>query len=173
MHDPTDRPTFWTAMEKLSTVLSIDLTTERCAAYFDALCDLRLEDVLYACQHAARYWRSTAQEWRFPVPLTLREYAALARDQRLQQQQAQARAEAQQAERTMVAQWSETPDEVGLAAIRGILRTLGDGMEMVHPAYQEPSQEDPEQRKELLRQQVRSMIEDTFDLDGLPDEVEK
>src|SRR5262249_55695550 len=123
---------------------------ERIATYWDALCDLSLESVSAACQHAVRYWRPTPQE-RFPVPLTLREYAKAYREHRLQEA-------AREAERLLPV-WSSTPDEVGVAAIRNILHLLGDHMEMTHPVYQQPLTDDPAKRRAALLEQARLVIE--------------
>jgi hypothetical protein len=84
-------------MARLSTASGGELTTERLAVYWDALCDLSIESVEQACNHAARYWRPSKEEgWKaFPLPSTLREYAA---EYRLQQRDEQASARLAQRE---------------------------------------------------------------------------
>lgn len=137
-------------MKTLSTALSIELTTDRLAVYWDALCDLPIEWVTWACQYATRHWHPTPQEWRFPIPATLRDYARHYREEQMRQTAAAARA--------MLPQWSSTPDEEGLAAIRNILTKLGDNMEMTHPVYQAPSTDDPDKRRAELLEQARLIL---------------
>lgn len=135
-------------MDRLSTALSIDLTKERAAVYWDALCDLPLDAVVSACQFASRHWKPTPEERKpFPVPATLREYAQQYQRERVQQAAEEAR--------KLLPQWGSTDDEVGLAAIRKVLDTLGEDMRMLHPVYQSPSLDNPEKRREELREQVR------------------
>lgn len=138
-------------MKMLSTALSIELTSDRLAAYWDALCDLPIAAVTCACQHAARHWKPTLEERKpFPVPAILREYAEQYRTEQLQQAAADAKA--------LLPQWSSTPDEVGLAAIRKVLDMLGDHMTMTHPVYQAPSLDDPEKRRAELLEQARLIL---------------
>jgi hypothetical protein len=121
-------------MDRLSTALNIEPTSKRGAVYWDALCDLAIEPVVFACQHAARYWRPTAEERLFPVPLTLREYAKLYYEERR-------RLAAQQAQKAgssgggWLPQWSTTPDQEGLMAIREVLEMLEKKAAMAGPAW--------------------------------------
>jgi hypothetical protein len=121
-------------MDRLSTALSIEPTSKRTAVYWDALCDLAIEPVIYACQHAARYWRPTSEERLFPVPLTLREYAKLYYEEqrRLATQQAQAAGAGGEG---LLPQWSTTPDHEGLMAIREVLEMLEKKAAMAGPAW--------------------------------------
>ena len=137
-------------MSRLLTALSITLTAERVAVYWDALCDLPLTSIAAACQHAARHWQPSAEERTFPRPATLRQYAREYKLGQLEQAAQQARAH--------LPQWSTTPDEQGVKALRDILTMLGDGMEMKHPVYQEPSTDDPEKRRAELIEQARQIV---------------
>jgi len=121
------------------------LSDEQPAVFWDALCDLPIEAVEFACQHAARHWEPREFEHlRFPRPATLREYARHYRQ--LQSQQAVEDA------RALLPQWTETPDHVGLEAIHKVLQVLGDEMEMTpkHPVYARPSDEDQNARRAKL-----------------------
>lgn len=140
-------------MKRLSTALSTELSEDRLAVYWDALCDLSIDGVTFACQHAARYWRPSQEERRFPFPATLRDYTKLYREQQVFQAAEQAR--------QLLPTWSESPDEAGMQAIRKVLDMLGDGMDMKHPVYQEPSTDDPEKRRAELMAQARQITTQT------------
>jgi len=116
----------------------------RFETYWRALRDLPVDAVQWGCAEAIK------EEPHFPVPLTLRQYAKQYRDDRLQQ--------AAHAAAKLLPQWTTTPDEVGLAAIRDVLSMLGDSMEMKHPVYQEPSMDDPEKRRAELLAQAQQII---------------
>jgi hypothetical protein len=147
MKNPQDRDRFGTEMNRLLMSQSIGFTTERVAVYWDALSDLPLESVAYACKYAARHWRPTPEEHMLPRPATLREYARAYLAQ--QTQHIEASAQKQLPERTA------TIDEVGKREIRKILEMLGEHMEMKHPVYQQPSNDDPAQRRAMLLAQAR------------------
>lgn len=117
-------------MEQLSTALNITPTAERAAAYWDALCDLRLEDVLFACKHAARHWRPKKRERVFPLPARLRAYALENRDARVQLTRTQTHARPRADERHQLPERTETVDELGLQAIHTILAMLEKNMDM-------------------------------------------
>lgn len=126
MDERNDNDLFWDEMTRLSMALTMsELTIEKSAAYWDALCDLPFDDVAFACQHAARHFQPRPSE-PFPVPSTLRQYAALARDKRIEQAMAQARAE----EARQLAQHTEPTLHEGLTAIRSIARLLEEKMAM-------------------------------------------
>jgi hypothetical protein len=144
-------------MTRLSTALSIESTDERVAVYWDALCDLPLAAVVFACQHATRYWRPTPEERKpFPLPATLRDYAGQYRQEQRQQEAAQARQH--------LPQWSSTPDAIGVQAIRTILQLLDKQTDMDRvvpraeasgdPLHYEPTV-DPDEAKARLREQFR------------------
>lgn len=50
------------------------------------------------------------------------------------------------------------PEDEGRAAIQDILRLLGDGMTLKHPAYQAPSLDDPDKRRAELLEQARQIL---------------
>lgn len=128
-------------MQRLSMAFNTELSELRLATYWDALHDLPVEAVAWACQHAVKHLE------KFPPPVFLRQYVGQYREEKLR------RAE-EEAEK-LLPQWSSTPDEVGVAAIRDVLRMLGDGMAMpTHPAYAAPSEESPEERKARLLEQA-------------------
>jgi hypothetical protein len=134
-------------MTRLSMALTTELTAEHVAVFWDALCDLPITSVTFACQHAARHWRPTEQErYRFPLPVTLREYAQQYRERTRQAQQRE--------DQRQLPQRTATTDEEGIRALRQILHKLGDHMEMTHPVYQAPSVENPDKRREELLEQV-------------------
>lgn len=107
-------------MERLLTALSsIELTIEKNAAYWDALCDLPIEAVEYACQHAARHFQPTPYE-RVPVPGTLREYVRQWRYEQAQQAGTQVRKDAV----GLLPARTEATEAEGLAYIHDILAKL-------------------------------------------------
>ena len=146
-----NRDRVWIAMDRLSMALSTALSEDLAAVFWDALCDLPIEAVEYACQYAARHWEPREYETlRFPRPSTLREYARYYRQLQIQQAVEEAK--------SLLPQWTETPDHVGLDAIRKVLKALGDEMELKHPVYQHPSLDDPEKRRAELLEQARWIL---------------
>ena len=135
---------FQTLMQILSTTFRIELSELRLETYMGALIDLPIEAVEWACAQAVKH------EPHFPVPLTLRQYARQYREVKLQR--------AEQHAAKLLPQWSATPDDVGLQAIREVLAMLGDDMSLKHEVYSGPSTEDPEARKALLWAQARQVL---------------
>jgi hypothetical protein len=144
MQDPIDRPAFVTAMTRLSTALNtIELTTERLAVYWDALCDLRIDGVVYACGHLARHWEPEYKE-RFPVPATIRRYVHSYREEQQQLTAAKARA--------LLPAQTETTDEEALATIRDIIAMLDEKMDMRNVKRDSAATRLDARRVELLAQ---------------------
>jgi hypothetical protein len=133
---------------RLSTAFRTELSDLRLETYWDALEDLPMEGLRWACLHAVKYAE------KFPTPLVLREYSGYYREQQLQHA-------ARQAEKYLP-QWSSTPDTVGIQAIRDILHLLGDQqVEARHPAYRQPCLDDPEQRRAKLLAQAWQVISES------------
>lgn len=139
-----DHAPFLMAMQRLSVTFNIALSELRLETYWDALQDLPMDALDWACRHVVKYAE------KFPTPSLLREYVS-------QYRQDQAHRAADAAAQRLP-QWSSTPDEVGVQAIRHILQALGEHMAMTHPAYQQPSTQDPEARKAEIREQVRLIL---------------
>ena len=143
----SDKTPFGMLMKTLSTTFNIELTEMRLHTYWGALRDFPLDAVQWATVQAIK------EEPHFPVPLTLRQYARQYRESKLQQ--------AEQHARKQLTQWSETPDEEGVKAIRKVLQMLGDHMEMTHQVYQEPSTDDPDKRRAELLAQAWHLMDNT------------
>ena len=151
MDSTQDGPAFLTAMTQLSMALNtIELTTERLAAYWDALSDLRIDGVTAACSHLARHFKPDYKE-RFPVPATIREQAYEYR--RDQQQLAQAQARALLPATTIV------PDEEALAHIRSILDMLDAKMDMQSATALQDARKVQAARKATLLAQAQQLMD--------------
>jgi len=140
-------------------MFNTELTDERVASYWDALCDLRIDAIVHASQQAARHWRPSRDERWLPLAVTLREYAEAYRAEKLQQTAAKARRQAEH----LLPQRTDTMDADALAALRAIRETLGEAMEMTHPVYREPSLDDPAKRREALLEQARWVLDHSQD----------
>jgi hypothetical protein len=130
-------------MTRLSTALNTtELTTERLAVYWDALCDLRIDGVVYACGHLARHWEPEYKE-RFPVPGTIRRYVQSYREEQQQLASAHVRA---------LLPAAAVPDEEALANIRDIITMLDEKMDMRYAQRASAAARLEERKTELLTQ---------------------
>lgn len=141
-------------MQRLSTALSTELTDLLLETYWDALVRMPIEAVEWACHNAVAQFIPTYRE-PFPVPARLREFAQMWQEEKASQQTMQ--------ERRQLAQWSQTTDEVGRAAIQHILHMLGESMDVDkrHPVYRQPLPDKPEsieERKMVLFRQVAQIL---------------
>jgi len=146
-------------MLTLSITFNIELTDLRLETYWNALKRYSIDAIEWACQQAIN------EEPHFPVPLTLRAYAKTYLGEQRERVKAQ--------DARQVAQWSATPDEEGVAAIRNIRRMLGDAMQMPqpHPAYATPSTVDPAVRRAELLRQAQQVMRETSTTQEDPDDA--
>jgi hypothetical protein len=141
-------------MTRLSTALNtVELTTERLAVYWDALCDLRIDGVVYACEHLARHFVPDYKE-RFPVPATIREQAYIYRKEQ------QELAQAQELQARAFLPVAVAPDAEALATIRDIITMLDEKMDMQNAKKASAAAQREERKAELLAQAQEILAEE-------------